>query len=306
MVADADVTPQCDPSDCDWRPVVETVAQGAACAAGSAPVWTGPVYAASASQRFSPSWHELPAATPSPRRACLFARADDGEETLVAQADYVVPAASVHRGRDPGLLRTPIPRWVAPVRRHWPFLVSTAGLPPGVTKTRFVALVHAAGVRWGLPYKGTTRRSPLRADGRSTVGFARGLPVAALGLTEIQLVAYRRAGRIVARRVVEQDTYLRFDAPWVPGPARPDAWHVDLETVILHELGHYAGNRGHAHNCRDTPMWVGLRSGDWWRSPTDWFQHGCGTAIAARSAVAEGSTPQRLLVRVHERVVTLR
>lgn len=276
VVADALVTPQCDPSDCDWRPVVETVAQGEACVAGGASVWTGAVYSASTSQRISPSWHELPAATPASRRACLFARAGDGQETLVAQADYTVPAASVHGGPDPGLLRTPIPRWVAPVRRRWPLRVSTAGLPPGVAKQRFVALVHAAAVRWGLPYAGTTRRPPLRADGRSTVGFARGLPGGALGLTEIQVLAYRRGGQIVGRHVVEQDTYLRYDAPWAPGPALPDARHVDLETTILHELGHYAGNGRHARNCRDSPMWASLGPGEWWHSPTDWFQHGCG------------------------------
>jgi hypothetical protein len=41
--------------------------------------------------------------------------------------------------------------------------------------------------------------------------------------------------------------------------------------VILHELGHWAGNLRHTPvGCHDTPMVKGLGPGEWWRSPTDW------------------------------------
>lgn len=278
--AQASVAPQCDQAACSWQPAIETVAPEEACAASAGtPVWAGATYASGAPQSFSPSWRELPASAPVTRRACLFARSG-GAEALVAQALYTVPArspAQPRSGPDPGLLRTPIPRWVAPVRRRWPFRVSTANLPPGVTAARFVALVRAAGGRWGLRYAGTTRAPVRLGDARDTVGFARGLPPGKLGVTETDMAVYRRAGRIVARRVLAQDTIFREDAPWDPGPALPDERHVDLETVILHELGHYAGNR-HVRNCRDSPMWVALSPGEWWHSPTDWFQHGCGIA----------------------------
>lgn len=308
--AQASVTPQCDQADCGWQPAVETVAPEQACAAGSGtPVWTGTTYASGAPQSFSPSWRELPASAPVTRRACLFANSSDAE-TLIAQALYTVPARSPAQpgsGPDPGLLRTPIPRWVAPTRRRWPFRVSTANLPPGVTAARFVRLVHAAGARWGLRYVGTTGAPVRLRDGRDTVGFAHDVPPFALGVTDVEAVAYVRGGRVLARRILEEDTRLRYDAPWDPGPALPDDRHVDLQTVIIHELGHYAGNH-HVRNCRDSPMWVGLSTGEWWHSPTDWFQHGCGIVTAATAHPAAGTvpTPGRLLVRVHERVVTLR
>jgi len=299
--AQASVTPQCDQADCSWQPAVETVAPGEACVAGSGtPVWTGASYASGAPQSFSPSWRELPASAPVGRRACLFVKSG-GAEVLVAQALYTVPArAPGVPGSDPGLLRTPIPRWVAPIRRRWPLRVSTANLPPGVSAKRFVALVRAAAARWGLPYAGTTRAAVRVGDGRETVGFTHDVPAPALGITDVEGIAYRRAGRVVARRILEQDTRFAYGAPWEPGPALPDDRHFDLETVIIHELGHYAGNH-HVRNCRDSPMWVALSPGEWWHSPTDWFQHGCGIAATAAARRETG----RLLVRVHERVVTL-
>ena len=280
VAAQASVTPQCDQADCSWQPAVETVASGEACTASSRiPVWAGTTYASGAPQSFSPSWRELPASAPVTRHACLFAKSG-GAEVLVAHALYVVPARSPAQpgsGPDPGLLRAPIPRWVAPARRRWPLRVSTANLPPGVSAARFVALVRATAARWGLPYAGTTRAAVRLGDGRNTVGFARDVPRPALGVTDVDRIAYLRAGRVVARRIVEQDTRFAYDAPWDPGPALPDDRHFDLETVIVHELGHYAGNR-HVRNCRDSPMWVALSPGEWWHSPTDWFQHGCGIA----------------------------
>lgn len=278
--AQASVTPQCDQADCGWQAAVETVAPEQGCAAGQGtPVWTGTAYADGAPQSFAPSWRELPAGVSFTRRACLFAKGG-GAETLVAQALYTVPPrspAAPGSGPDPGLLRTPIPRWVASARRRWPLRVSTANMPPGVSAARFVALVRAAAARWGLPYVGTTRAAVRIGDGRDTVGFTRDVPRPALGITDVERIAYVRAGRVLARRIVEQDTRFAYGAPWDPGPALPDDRHFDLETVIVHELGHYAGNH-HVRNCRDSPMWVALSPGEWWHSPTDWFQHGCGIA----------------------------
>ena len=46
-------------------------------------------------------------------------------------------------------------------------------------------------------------------------------------------------------RIVERDLALLPDVPWAQGPAHPSAEEYDLETVILHELGHWAGNLRH-------------------------------------------------------------
>ncbi len=223
------------------------------------------------------------------------------------------------------VLRTPIPRWVAPARRAWSFRISSANVPPGVDPGRFAELVRAAGIRWRLSYAGTTRRAPHADDGRNTIGFSRHVSRDALGVTDVQSIVYRRPGRricrrtvygrrachrgrprVVGERVVEQDTRFAYDAPWEQGPALPDAAHYDLQTVILHELGHYAGN-DHAPDCRDTPMWVAIARGEWWHSPSDWFQHGCGRiASVARVPGVGAAAPRLLLVRRHVRYVTVR
>ena len=65
--------------------------------------------------------------------------------------------------------------------------------------------------------------------------------------------------------------------------------------VLIHELGHFAGN-GHVRNCRNSPMWVALRPGEWWHSRADWFQFGCNRG-SARGAAAPG--PARPLLHEH-------
>ena len=68
-------------------------------------------------------------------------------------------------------------------------------------------------------------------------------------------------------RVVERDLALLPDVPWAQGPAHPTSEEYDLETVVLHELGHWAGNLRHTPvGCHDTPMVKGLGPGEWWRS----------------------------------------
>ena len=62
------------------------------------------------------------------------------------------------------------------------------------------------------------------------------------------------------------------------GPTTRRGAQIDLETVILHEFGHVAGNRFHVpRGCRDTPMVVGLATGEWWRSTTDFSYRACNT-----------------------------
>jgi hypothetical protein len=122
--------------------------------------------------------------------------------------------------------------------------------------------------RWRLHSAGAFPGRPVFGNGRSEVGFSTAqVPPEALGVT---IVGRRRGGGL------ERDLILRADVPWEQGPDHPTRARVDLETVILHELGHVAGNGFHVpRGCRDTPMVVGLATGEWWRSTTDFSYRAC-------------------------------
>ena len=120
-------------------------------------------------------------------------------------------------------------------------------------------------------------------------------PQGALGTTTLLRQNYVRVRRVCAAagcrttrtpagtRVVERDLALLPDVPWAQGPAHPTGDEYDLETVVLHELGHWAGNLRHTPvGCHDTPMVKGLGPGEWWRSPSDWHYDACGSAAPAR------------------------
>ena len=73
-------------------------------------------------------------------------------------------------------------------------------------------------------------------------------------------------------KVVESDLALRADENWAAGPDYPALDEVDLESVLLHELGHMAGNKKHRARCTNSPMIEALGAGEWWRGARDkWF-----------------------------------
>jgi len=326
VTAQGHVEQACDSSVCGYFPFVTTVPAAQACDRwGTGPGWTGELYDTHEGvtpQDLAPSWQEQTRDAPVERRACLYANTGTADH-LVAEATFTVPGRASGTTPTPpsggtDIALTPIPRGIG-IRRPWPFRISTAGIPPDVDRARFVALAKAAGARWGLPYAGVTRRVPRLHDGRNTVGFAFGVPRGALGITSVQSIVYVRRGQVVCRggtcrrgkphvvrrRIVEQDTRLAFDPSWEDGPGVPDASHFDLQTVILHELGHYAGN-GHAGNCTNTPMWVALSHGEWWHTPSDWFQHRCAASPATASAATAAQPDarperRRLILHVDER-----
>jgi len=177
------------------------------------------------------------------------------------------------------------------------FRISLRGVPDTVGATRFVALAARSGRRWGLRPRGTTNRLAGVRDGVDVVGFSGAVPSGALGVTTAYRVAryrvVRRCGRsgcanvgrprFIGTRIVERDVALDPDAPWQRGPAHPSSDQFDLESVLLHEFGHVAGNRRHARRCADSPMIAALSPGDWWRSPSDYAFRGCGGASIARA-----------------------
>jgi hypothetical protein len=315
VTADGAVAQQCAPnSGCAWLPYVTSVAATARCSpAVTASTWVGDAYdhlAGQQPQRFTASWREWPSSAAGARKACLYVRTSAGD-TLLAESPFTVPRPIVLPPGS-GVPRAPIPRSVG-LRRHFAYRLSLTAIPRGVDRTRYSLVARAAAKRWGLRFAGFTTRPARSGDGIDTVGFSPSVPSYALGVTSIRTVRYyRRTGgrpRLVRQRVVERDTRLAAGAPWHAGPGDPPADRVDLQTVVIHELGHYAGNR-HVRNCTNSPMWVALRPGEWWHSRTDWFQFGCGRDTAqaraahARAATA-GALPRRLLVERTYRDVVL-
>jgi hypothetical protein len=76
---------------------------------------------------------------------------------------------------------------------------------------------------------------------------------------------------------------LRPDLPWKGGPGYPALDQFDLESVLLHELSHFAGNKRHTPRCANSPLVVGLAAGEWWRAPSDRWMFGCDAAAATAS-----------------------
>jgi hypothetical protein len=90
---------------------------------------------------------------------------------------------------------------------------------------------------------------------------------------------------MVGARVVERDLALSADENWSAGPDYPALDEIDLESVLIHELGHMAGNRKHRRTCSNSPMIEALGEGEWWRGARDHWFADCsgGKAQAARA-----------------------
>jgi hypothetical protein len=224
----------------------------------------------------------------------------------------------------PKLSRAPIPSRIGK-SNHVLLVLALGEGSPSVTRSRFMTLVRNSARRWRLDPRGPVKRVPRLGDAHNDVGFAAALvSEGALGTTTLLRQNYVRVRRVcaaggcrttrtpVGSRVVERDLALLPDVPWAQGPAHPTAEEYDLETVILHELGHWAGNLRHTPvGCHDTPMVKGLGPGEWWRSSSDWHYDGCGSGGRARAAsalaVPSPTAPRPLITeRVVERTVVLR
>jgi hypothetical protein len=196
----------------------------------------------------------------------------------VQKLEVTLPAADRGRGRL-------FPRFGR--RGSARFLLSAANLPATVSRARFRRLARTTAARWALHAAGWTRLTAGVQDGHDVAGFSPDVPAGVLGLE----TDFTRGGR-----VIEQDLALNPAEDWAAGPAYPRLTQIDLESVLLHELGHMAGNKRHRSVCTNSPMVVALGAGEWWRGPRDhWFGQ-CSGAVAAAATAA--SAPGLLAHRV--------
>jgi hypothetical protein len=214
----------------------------------------------------------------------------DAEQMVGPVQKLVVSLPAVDRGR--GSLFPRFGRKGAAA-----FLLSSANLPLTVSRGRFRRLAATTATRWGLR---ATRWTPAVAgvqDGRSVAGFSPDVPAGVLGVE----TDFLRAGR-----VVERDLALSPDQSWAAGPGYPALDQVDLESVLLHELGHMAGNKRHRARCANSPMIEALGAGEWWRGARDHWFESCSSGAYAASAVGSlrapgGGTLVHRVVRIGSR-----
>jgi hypothetical protein len=217
----------------------------------------------------------------------------------------------------------PIPGWIGHQvdRYHFSraYVNDTVG-PPTLDATVVLALATRSASRWGITIEGTTSASPDDQDGENTIGFSYSLPTGDLGETDIYYrklygrgrrrcaiqwqgnfrvrVCHRGRRRFLGTQVTEEDIRINGNVPWTEGPYYPDSGHYDLESTLLHELGHFAGNPAHVYGCTDSPMIDAAAIGDWWHAPDDWHRLGCAARdVGSRRAVTTPSGRGYYIIR---------
>jgi hypothetical protein len=185
--------------------------------------------------------------------------------------------ASQAAGQDAAGYRTPV-RPGDPLDSRWPtpeLYVNLSHRPRGVSASRFRYLVHKSARRWGIRVAGFTDRPPQRGDGINVIGFSR----ITEGDNGDTLAISTFIDGAPTRR--ELDVRLNSQRRWEEGPTLPAFSEWDLETVILHELGHAAGAQ-HTRRCLNSPMAPGLANGEWWRGSKNWFRYHCSNSAVHR------------------------
>lgn len=222
------------------------------------------------------------------------------------------PAAPVPAPAGPftGLHRERIPTAFGPRRSGPRYWVSLADVPSDVPQARWRVLARVAGRRWGMRAIADVRRRVVFGDGYPEVGFGPGVPAGALAVTRtLYVVRYRvrrhcsplsghcviLSRRVLSRQLFDRDVLIRPDVPWQAGPAKPDLLHYDLESVLLHEMGHMAGNRHHAPRCQPSPMVIAVAPGEWWHAPGDFSYRGCTGEGAPPSTLGDADASTKLV-----------
>jgi hypothetical protein len=154
------------------------------------------------------------------------------------------------------------------------FATSSAQIPAAIDAVNFKQLVTKTAARWGLKARGWTNRVAGVQDGHSVAGFSADVPEGVLGV---------QTDFMVDGKITERDLALRADEQWDAGPEYPALDEFDLQSVLLHELGHMAGNKKHTARCANSPMDEALGAGEWWRGARDKWYGNCSSGASASS-----------------------
>ncbi|MDQ3934158.1 MAG: hypothetical protein M3340_05955 [Actinomycetota bacterium] len=194
--------------------------------------------------------------------------------------------------------------------------------PAGVDATRLYQLADSSAKRWKLSVAGNAGYAPGTRDGTQTLGFSRSTNPKALGVTSVWtrtryiVKTSRRCTRVNGKRrcrtirryvrngidVVEKDVQLNPYVKWEQGPAYPAVEEYDLESTILHELGHFANplKDSHVFGCENSPMIDSIAPGEFWRDSDDWLRYGCNGMPGSRSRTGLPAGPALpMLVEEH-------
>jgi hypothetical protein len=182
---------------------------------------------------------------------------------------------------------------------------SESYMPSDVESGRFYELVSEVVWRWDVGIEGESEYEAGYLNGEQTIGFSEDVAEGALGEAHVwsrpiytirrkkvcrrtssgrRKCYYKRKRVFLFNEIVEQDITLDYFTLWQQGPAYPSIAQYDLETVLLHEVGHFANpeDENHVFGCENTPMIDALAPGDWWRAEDDWQRIGCANATGAR------------------------
>jgi hypothetical protein len=189
------------------------------------------------------------------------------------------------------------------------------GFPLEVRPDHFADLTGSVATGWKLGIDGVTLAEPGALDGVNSIGFSNALPDDVLGayiywprrVYAVKKVCKRKHGKRRCHRVkryrysevTEADVAFNASFRWNEGPRYPGDGEIDLESVEIHELGHFNDpNRQHGARCSGSPLTESLAYGEWWRGQDDWFEYGCSNSP---SKLLAKTTPLRLAAR-YERV----
>jgi hypothetical protein len=186
------------------------------------------------------------------------------------------------------------------------------GVPLGVDPANFKTLTTLVAGRWQIPIDGDTLATPGVRDGVDSIGFSPTLPENVLGAyiywprrvyrmkRRCARHVCKRVRRYVRSEIAEADVAFSTAFQWNEGPSYPRPDQIDLPTVEFHELGHFHDpNRAHGHRCSGSPLTESLGYGEWWRSPTDWYEEHCTNAPSARAKRgAATAAPAPIFARV--------
>jgi hypothetical protein len=197
---------------------------------------------------------------------------------------------------------------------------ATDDRPAGVDAARLYELADRSAKRWKMSVVGNAGQEPGVRDGTQVLGFSRATEPKALGVTSVwtrtrfKVKTTRTCTRVKGKRrcktvrryvrdgveVVERDVQLNPFVAWEQGPAYPAANEYDLESTILHELGHFVHplKDNHVFGCENSPMIDSLSPGEFWRDADDWTRIGCSAAPGAkfRRAIPAGPAMRMLVI----------